>query len=62
MIQLLRLDPVTGKRKVLHQISPSTPAGIISLPNVLVSADGKSYVYHVVRKNSELFVVKELPR
>ena len=61
-IQLFRLDPATGKRQLLHDIRPSDPAGIISSPMVLVSADGRSYIYHVVRKNSQLFVVKDLPR
>jgi len=60
--QLLRLDPQSGHQQLLHEVRPSDPAGITRLPHVLISADGKSYVYHVARKISELFVVKNLSR
>jgi len=62
MIEVLLLDPVSGHKQLLHQISPSDPAGIIQFPVLRVSADGKSYIYHVVRKTSELFVVRDLPK
>jgi dipeptidyl aminopeptidase/acylaminoacyl peptidase len=58
--ELFRVDPFTGRRRLLHQVNAPDPASIVRLPNLYVSADGKSYVYHIARKMSELFVVKGL--
>jgi len=58
-IELFQLDPVTGHKQLLRQITPSDRAGMIRLPVLYVSADGKSYVYHVVRKTSQLFVMRD---
>ncbi len=57
-VELFRLDPVTGHKQLLRQITPSDRAGMVRLPLLYVSADGKSYIYHVVRKSSQLFVMK----
>ncbi len=61
-IQLYELDPISGRRQLLRNIEPSDPAGIIGSPKVLVSADGKSYVYSFGRHLSQLYLVKDLAR
>ena len=59
-MELLRVNPVTGQKQSLRQISPADPSGIIQIPQLLVSADGNSYVFHCVRKISSLYIVKDL--
>ena len=58
--QIFELDPVSGRRQLLHHIEPSDPSGIIGDLDAFVSADGKSYVYSFKRHLSELYLVKDM--
>jgi hypothetical protein len=60
VIRLYEVDPLSGHKQLLRQINPSDPAGMIGVPEVLVSADGKYCVYWFVRTISELYVAKNL--
>lgn len=62
VIRIFRVDPVTGNKELLREIDPADPAGMIGLPEVLLSADGKTFVYWFTRRISELYVARNLVR
>lgn len=53
-----QIDPASGSRRLLPEISPIEP--VLGLPLLLISRDGKSYVYGTFRASSELYVVEGL--
>ena len=59
-ITIHRLDPRSGRRELIHQITPADSAGILGSSRVLVSADGKSYVYQCEHHLSELYLARGL--
>ncbi len=59
-IRIYRFDPSTRRRDLLKEITPSDLAGIFWLNSVLMTPDGKGYVYSIRRVLSELFVVEGL--
>jgi hypothetical protein len=62
IMQLYEVDPLTGNRQLLRQINHTDPAGAIGLPLLLVSANGKSYVYSFAQRLSDLYVAKKMLR
>jgi DNA-binding winged helix-turn-helix (wHTH) protein/Tol biopolymer transport system component len=58
--EVYRLDTRTGERKFLYKVSPADPAGVSNSGPVLVTSDGKSYVYGYTRVLSTLYVVRGL--
>jgi hypothetical protein len=54
---LFRIDAATGARTDLVTLSPSDPAGLIGVSNVLIAPDGDHYVYRYFRQLSQLFLV-----
>jgi serine/threonine protein kinase len=52
------LDLATGKREVVTTLAPSDPAGVTSVLNVRMTADGKTYAYSFLREMSDLFLVE----
>jgi hypothetical protein len=59
-IQIRRLDLLTGRRELLHEVGPTDPAGVSTSPFAAISADGKSYAYSFIRNLSELYLVEGL--
>jgi hypothetical protein len=57
---ITRIDIATGKREFVQDIAPADPAGVMSLPVIRFSADGKSYAYSTGRQLSDLYVVDGL--
>ncbi len=55
-----RLDLNTGKRDQLTTLAPSDVAGVTTVYNVRMTADGKSYAYSFSRELSDLFQVEGL--
>jgi len=55
-----RVDVATGRREPWKQITPADPAGVVRIPSLQFSADGKSYAYSLGRQLSDLFVVDGL--
>jgi Tol biopolymer transport system component len=53
-----QIDPASGSRRLLREISPIEP--VLGLPLLLISRDGKSYVYGTFRASSELYVIEGL--
>ena len=58
--EVYRLDTRTGESTLLHRPSPADPAGVTNVGPVLVTKDGKSYVYAYTRVLSTLYVVRGL--
>ena len=59
-VQITRIDIATGRRELWKEIVPADPGGVVSIPVVKFSADGKSYAYSVGRMLSDLYVVDGL--
>jgi Tol biopolymer transport system component len=56
-LKIVRMDPATGHREPWKEISPADPAGVQSIVNIKLSADGKAYAYSTMRVLSDLYVV-----
>jgi hypothetical protein len=54
------LNIVSGQRQLFKEVSPLDEAGLCDLDNILMSADGRSYVYGYTRLLSDLYLVKGL--
>jgi len=54
---VVRIDSATGARTDLATLSPSDPAGLVGVGNVLIAPDGDHYVYRYFRQLSQLFIV-----
>jgi serine/threonine protein kinase len=55
-----RLDVETGKRTPWMELTPADPAGVMRIPIVVMTPDGKSYAYNLVRDLSDLYLVRGL--
>jgi eukaryotic-like serine/threonine-protein kinase len=55
-----RLDLATGRRELWKRLTPLDPAGVFSIDPVLITPDGKAYVYSYRRMLSELYLVEGL--
>ncbi len=53
-----RLDLATGKRETVVALAPGDSAGVTSVYNVRMAADGKCYAYSFARDLSDLFLVE----
>jgi hypothetical protein len=53
-----KLDLSTGKHDLLMTLAPSDIAGVTTLINVRMTADGKAYGYSFSRELSDLFQVE----
>ncbi len=58
--QVYRLEIETGQKKLWKQLMPSDPAGVNIVFPILVTPDGKSYVYGHRRILSDLYLVEGL--
>ncbi|MEX1246336.1 MAG: protein kinase [Thermoanaerobaculia bacterium] len=52
-----RLDMASGHSEFLKELSPSDPTGVLGPPDVLLSADGKSWVYSYYRDLCDLYLL-----
>jgi eukaryotic-like serine/threonine-protein kinase len=59
-VQITRVDIASGHRELVREIAPADPAGVVNIPTIKFSADGKSYAYSVGRTLSDLYVVDGL--
>jgi serine/threonine protein kinase/Tol biopolymer transport system component len=58
--RVLRVNLATGQRELWKTFAPADVAGVISVGPVLLSGDGKSYVYSYRRLLHDLYVVTGL--
>ena len=56
-VTVYRLDLATGRRERIRSLAPADSAGVLNVFPVLVSADGKSYVYSYRRILDDLYIV-----
>ena len=54
------MDLSLGRRELWKEITPPDAAGVVAIPRVLMTPDGKSYVYNYRRKLSELYLAEGL--
>jgi eukaryotic-like serine/threonine-protein kinase len=59
-LQIVKVDVATGRRQSFVAVSPSDPAGIVSLSRPIFSGDEKRYVYTQARELSVLYVASGL--
>jgi hypothetical protein len=59
-IRVYRFDPSSRRRDLLKEITPTDLAGIFWLNSILMTPDGKGYVYSIRRVLSDLYVVEGL--
>jgi Tol biopolymer transport system component len=55
-----RLNVATGKRTLWKQFLPADPAGVATIGPILITPDGKSYVYGFHRHLADLYLVEGL--
>jgi hypothetical protein len=55
--RVYRIEVGTGHRQLVYTLSPSDAAGLWGIGPVLVTPDGKSYVYSDYRVLSDLYLV-----
>jgi hypothetical protein len=58
--QIAKLNIATGRRQPFVTVSPTDPAGIVSLSRPIFSGDAKQYVYTQARQLSVLYVAAGL--
>jgi eukaryotic-like serine/threonine-protein kinase len=58
--QVFLLDIASGRRTPWRSLEPADSAGIDTIGRVLISDDGKTYVYSYVRTLSDLYLVQGL--
>ena len=54
--RVVRLDLATGNRQPWREVLPTDPAGVVTIVPLLVTPDGRSYVYSYPRILSQLYV------
>ena len=54
---LYQLELATGKRELITTLAPSDVAGVTTIVNARVTADGKTFGYSFSRELSDLFLV-----
>jgi hypothetical protein len=60
VVNLLRLDPVTGQRRVWRRLIPSDPAGVRLIADLYIAPDAQAYGYSYYRLLSQLYVAEGL--
>jgi DNA-binding winged helix-turn-helix (wHTH) protein/Tol biopolymer transport system component len=59
-VKIYRLNIVTGQRQLFKEVTPTDVTGLCGLNHIILSADGRSYVYGFTRLLSDLYLVKGL--
>ncbi|HET9795587.1 MAG TPA: protein kinase [Thermoanaerobaculia bacterium] len=55
-----RVDLATGAKTTIAELVPPDPTGVIGIPSVEISADGKTRVYSYARSLGELYLIDGL--
>jgi hypothetical protein len=58
--RVYRLNVLTGERQFFKEFHPNDDSGIANMSHILLSGDGKAYVFSYIRMLSELYLVKGL--
>ncbi len=57
---VVRLDPATGRSVPVRRLGPSDGAGVIGIPTVRVTPDGRTWAWSYARNLSELYIAEGL--
>jgi Tol biopolymer transport system component len=57
---VVRLDLASGRRETWRRLAPADPAGVVAIDGLNVSPDLRAYVYHYIRRQSDLYLVEGL--
>jgi hypothetical protein len=55
-----QLDLTTGKRTLWRSLAPADPAGVSQIGPIVMTPDGRSYIYGYHRTLSDLYLVEGL--
>ena len=58
--ELVAVDIETGVRRFWKELTPPDPAGVLAISPILITPDGKSYVYSYRRQLDDLYLVENL--
>jgi hypothetical protein len=58
--KVYRVDLASGKKSVWKEIAPLDPTGVSTIGPVLMTPDGKTYVYGFHRTVGDLYLVEGL--
>jgi dipeptidyl aminopeptidase/acylaminoacyl peptidase len=56
--RVVRLDAGSGRREPWMELSPADPAGVVGVGSIVLTPDGRTYVYEYVRSLSDLYLVE----
>jgi len=56
VLNLFRLDPVTGQRRFWRRLMPSDPAGVREVADLYIAPDAQAYGYSYYRLLSQLYI------
>lgn len=59
-IKIFRLNIATGQRLLFKEVSPVDLTGLCGVSHIILSPDGRSYIYGYIRLLSDLYLVKGL--
>ena len=58
--KVFRLDLATGRKVLWKKLAPGDPAGVATIDPILVTPDGKTFVYGFHRTLADLYLVEGL--
>jgi Tol biopolymer transport system component len=58
--KIWRYELATGGKELVKELSPADPAGVAAVDTILVTPDGRSYVYSYSNNLSDLYIVDGL--
>jgi Tol biopolymer transport system component len=56
--RVVRLDPASGRREPWMSLQPTDPAGVVGVGSIVLTPDGRTYVYEYIRALSDLYLVQ----
>jgi DNA-binding winged helix-turn-helix (wHTH) protein len=59
-VKIYRLNVATGQRQLFKEVTPTDVTGLCGLNRIILSGDGRSYIYGYTRLLSDLYLVKGL--
>jgi len=59
-VKIYRLNIVTGQRQLFKELTPVDVTGLCEVSHIILSPDGRSYIYGYTRLLSDLYLVKGL--
>jgi len=59
-MKISTLEIASGRKQLLREVAPNDPAGIYQDPGIIITPDGKGYVYLVRRYLTDLYLVDGL--